>query len=101
MVYFASFSQGIFSMRAKDDSMSPVINFGDIVIASKNLPFENDEVYLVPRPNGEVLIRSVSKVKEGYKFVPMNSQYPEEFSGSKAGLIRVIQIIAREEHAKA
>lgn len=67
-------------LKMKDDSMSPAIDQGDVVIASRAEGNIETTIYIV-RIKGinERLVRTVAKEEEGILLTPLNNTHPSRF----------------------
>lgn len=103
LTYIAILPNMYISLRMKDDSMSPVIDEGDVIIAYRMAPYEQHAIHLVRLKKGnEKLIRNVSEEEEGLLLTPINQIYSSRLVPHEevADIIRVIQA-SRDPKRKA
>lgn len=86
---------GIFAVRVEDDSMTPLLERGSVVVADPGAPFDDHpgRIAVAAGPHG-FLVRLVQRTTDGRIFFPANPAYAsEEVSGDDAAVFPVIFII--------
>jgi SOS-response transcriptional repressor LexA len=74
------FSFGYISIRMKDDSMSPLIEEGDVVIASRTEAFRDNFIHIVRLKQGnEKIICYARRENDGLTLTPENKKYESRF----------------------
>jgi SOS-response transcriptional repressor LexA len=98
LICFALLIPGLTTARMADNSMKPLIEKGDIVIADKNLPFKTGKIYILSIFHKHRCIRTVKKVKGGYRLTPANSAFSEKTVPKKEvrTLSRVIRVLSHD-----
>lgn len=80
LTYLSVFSFGYISIRMKDDSMSPLIEEGDVVIASRTEAFRDNFIHIVRLKQGnEKIICFVRRENDGLTLTPENKKYASRF----------------------
>jgi repressor LexA len=64
-----------FALRAKGNSMEPVISDGDIVICTEMKEFIDNKYYAVVTKDSEATLKRVKKIDDGYLLIPYNDEY--------------------------
>ena len=74
---YAVLYPGYIAIRMKDDSMSPLIDEGDVVFASRHEVYKEHAIHIVRVKNSdEKFIRTVSEEEAGLLLTPLNEKYP-------------------------
>jgi phage repressor protein C with HTH and peptisase S24 domain len=90
---YAVLYPGYIAIRMKDDSMSPVIDEGDAVFASRHEAYKEHAIHIVRvKSSDEKFIRKVSEEEDGLLLTPINEKYPPQLvlHEEVAEIIRVI-----------
>lgn len=73
-----------FSFRIKDDSMTPMICKGDLVIVQPQTDAQNGDTVLVSIGGNSAVCRRIQKYKEGLGFLSQNPSYtPLDFTNAQ------------------
>ena len=93
-----------FGIIVTDDSMSPEIQRGDLVIAEKNSEISSGDIVAICFPGDPPVCRRILYDADGFILQPLNTEYePEHFSGSDADTEPVIlegKIVSNIRHYK-
>lgn len=89
-------SQGeFFALRIKGDSMSPIMEEGNIVIVKKQSDAKSGDIVIICVNGDEATCKKLIKHKDGISLVSLNSKYEPMYYSKKDILNKPIHIIGR------
>ncbi len=89
-------SQGeYFALRIKGDSMSPVMDEGDVVIVKKQNNVDSGDIAIICINGNEATCKKLVKHKDGINLMSLNSKYEPMYYNQKDIIEKPISIIGK------